>query len=75
MDPMTQEDLAGMRCEVPGCTCGGTNLVLKAKCHPYGLEARYDSMAGVCSFSCLKCKAPVGVVLVAHRSAAPVTSH
>jgi hypothetical protein len=63
----TRKDLDALQCMVPGCTCGGTILVLTSKCHSSGLAASYDKSNGVMTFSCYVCGKTVGAVLVAEQ--------
>jgi hypothetical protein len=65
---MTREDLEGVGCEVEGCTCGGSRLVLNARCHPgHGVEARFDKRTGELELCCAKCKHGIARLLVASR--------
>jgi Zn ribbon nucleic-acid-binding protein len=61
--PLTREQLDTMRCETPGCECGG-GRILKPACHPAGrLEIWYAD--GVVHVTCLECRSLVTRIAVA----------
>lgn len=63
---LTQNDLKDMRCQKPGCTCGGTQVYFVPACHPKAdVAACYDSKTGELTLECGECTKPVANLLVA----------
>lgn len=68
---MSREELDEIRCTNPDCPCGGEGtgpIAVSPQCHKDGLEARYDSMAGVLTLSCRTCSRDVVHVIVAETT-------
>lgn len=55
--PLTREELDRMRCQNPGCNCGG-ELFLHPRCHPQdGVEVMYHK--GLMHIRCNTCKSAI----------------
>jgi hypothetical protein len=53
---LTRVDLDVMRCQNPGCECGGTVLHLSGRCHPAKpVTATYNTQTGIVTVLCAKC--------------------
>lgn len=54
--PLTQRDLAGAKCDTPGCGCND-ELAVEAKCHPrVGVVCWYNTTLGTMRIECAGCK-------------------
>ena len=59
--PYTRQELDPLRCQTPGCKCGGS-LIMNPVCHDDGVDVRYA--AGVLTVRCHVCEKEVAQVAV-----------
>lgn len=65
--PLYAEDFVPMKCETPGCTCGGA-IFIHPRCHPEA-GTWVSILDGVATVICRECRKLVVEIRIANRPA------